>query len=48
MGSSITARTDYVVVGAAPGSKLAEARRRGVRTLTEAQFERLLARARAG
>lgn len=35
---SVSARTDFVVVGKAPGSKAAKAQRLGVKILTEAQF----------
>jgi DNA ligase (NAD+) len=45
VGSSVTARTDVVVVGRAPGSKLEEARRLGTRTLDEPGFLALVRRA---
>ncbi len=40
--SSVSAETDYVVVGSDPGLKLDEARDRGVETLDEAAFGRML------
>lgn len=39
---SISRETDYVVVGANPGTKLTRARRRGVRVLTERGFLRMV------
>ncbi len=42
VSDSVSGRTDYVVIGEAPGAKLAEARRRGIPTLDEAAFARLL------
>jgi DNA ligase (NAD+) len=44
-GDTVSARTDAVVVGAAPGSKLDDARRLGIRTMDEPVF---LALVRAG
>jgi DNA ligase (NAD+) len=45
--SDVTKKTSYVVVGADPGSKLAKAQRLGAKTLTEAEFLKLLDKARS-
>jgi DNA ligase (NAD+) len=42
VASSVSKKTDYVVVGDSPGSKLEQARKHGVPTLDEAAFEALL------
>jgi DNA ligase (NAD+) len=39
---SVSSKTDYVVVGESPGSKLTEAQRLGVTIIDEAEFKRLL------
>lgn len=37
-GSSVTGRTDYLICGEKPGSKLAKARELGIPVLTEQEF----------
>ena len=41
---NVTRKTDYVVVGADPGSKLARARELGITTLNEEEFLNILNR----
>ena len=41
--SSVSKKTDYVVVGEAPGSKATKAAELGVRIINEAEFVKLLA-----
>ncbi len=41
--SSVSKKTDYVLVGEEPGSKLAKARDLGLRIIDEGQFQRLVA-----
>lgn len=42
-GSSVSKNTDYLIVGEKAGSKLAKAQQLGVKTLTEQEFENMLA-----
>ena len=42
-GSSVSKNTDYLIVGEKAGSKLAKAQQLGVTTLTEQEFEAMLA-----
>lgn len=42
-GSSVSKNTDYLIVGEKAGSKLAKAQQLGVKTLTEQEFEEMLA-----
>lgn len=42
-GSSVSKNTDYLIVGEKAGSKLAKAQQLGVKTLTEQEFENILA-----
>ncbi len=42
--SSVSSKTDYVVYGAAPGSKFSRAEELGVKTITEKQFEELISK----
>jgi DNA ligase (NAD+) len=44
VSSSVSAKTDFVVVGLEPGSKYAMARELGLAILDEAEFERLVGR----
>ena len=44
VASSVSSRTDYVLVGEDPGSKLDKARRLGVRVIDESEFEGLIGR----
>ena len=48
VGSSVTKRTSYVVVGEAPGSKSDKARALGIPVLDEAEFTRLLTKGARG
>ena len=39
VANSVTKKTDYVVVGSDPGSKLDKARELGVKVITESEFK---------
>ena len=43
VSGSVSKKTDYVVVGADPGSKYDKAKELGVSVLTEPEFEKLVA-----
>lgn len=42
MASSVSKKTDFVVVGKDPGSKYQDAIRLGIRTLDESQFKEMV------
>ncbi|HID94416.1 MAG TPA: hypothetical protein EYP60_10035, partial [bacterium (Candidatus Stahlbacteria)] len=42
VSSSVSKKTDYVVVGESPGSKYTKALELGVKTLNEDEFKKLL------
>ena len=44
VSSSVSRKTDFVVVGREPGSKYDEARRLGIRILDEARFKAMIGR----
>ena len=45
VSSSVSRKTDYVVVGENPGSKYDKAKKLGVTTITEEEFLKLVGRA---
>lgn len=47
VSGSVSSRTDYVIVGAQPGSKLAQAERLGIALLDEVAFQQLLDKERS-
>jgi DNA ligase (NAD+) len=42
VSSSVSKKTDYVIAGKDPGSKIADARRLGVKTLAEEEFKKMI------
>ncbi|MCL4532612.1 MAG: hypothetical protein M1582_05395, partial [Actinobacteria bacterium] len=48
VGSSVSRKTDFLVLGVDPGSKLQKAQSLGVKILEDADFQRLLAEVDSG
>ena len=48
VSESVSRKTDYVVIGEAPGSKLQKAQALGVKTIDEGEFKRMLGVSRRG
>jgi DNA ligase (NAD+) len=44
--STVSKKTDYVIVGTDPGSKFDDAKRLGIPTLNEAGFKKLIGKGR--
>lgn len=42
VSSSVSKKTDFVIVGKDPGSKLSDAQKLGVRTINEEQFRKMI------
>ena len=42
VSSSVSKRTDYVIMGKEPGSKLTDAQKLGIKTINEAEFKKLI------
>ena len=42
VSGSVSAKTDYLIVGVEPGSKLKEAEKLGVKTISEQEFLKLI------
>jgi DNA ligase (NAD+) len=40
--NTVSSKTDYLIVGENPGSKLGKARQLGVKTINEDEFEKLI------
>jgi DNA ligase (NAD+) len=42
VSSSVSKKTNFVIVGKEPGSKLADAQKLGVKTINEAEFKKMI------
>jgi DNA ligase (NAD+) len=42
VSSSVSSKTNYLVVGDSPGSKLEKANKLGIKTLTEGEFIKMM------